>query len=62
MILAWASPFKQNMNQIHEAVQALERILAAILDSVEDKKRTKKFSQGQHAYCKYLEIIQNEQN
>ena len=38
------------------------RILAAILDFVEEtEKRKKKFTrqipQGQYAYCKYLEII-----
>ena len=50
------------MRQIHEAVQALEKILAAILDFVEKtgerkKKFTRQIPQGQYAYCKYLEMI-----
>ena len=56
--------FKPNMKQIHEVVQALESdigfrrpswILMKKLKNA--KKITRQISQGQYAYCKYLEII-----
>ena len=53
------------MKQIHNAVQALESDIRFWRPSCfveETEKRSKKFtgqiSQGQYAYCKYLEIIQ----
>ena len=61
----WGLSFKLNMKQIHKAVHALENDIGFWRPSwillkklkIAEKKFTGQISQGQYAYCKYLEII-----